>query len=216
MAGIHALAAALGGVGFARRGRDRREPCALRSSPGAAPRLQNDRRRRKTSGARTVTEDAMDAARTTVESIGSVTAWLGHDHDRLDEELRSISASVDDGRMAEAAARYAGFELGVLRHLRIEEELIFPVFDARSGLADGPTSVLRDEHRHVRKALGIMRGGLEQGDARGYDDGRRFFESVLPDHNAKEEHILYPTLDRLLLPAERAALIARLDREAAR
>ena len=44
-------------------------------------------------------------------------------------------------------------------------------------------------------------------------DGLRFLESVLPDHNAKEEHILYPTLDRLLRPAERAMLVERLQRE---
>jgi len=39
---------------------------------------------------------------------------------------------------------------------------------------------------------------------------------VLPDHNAKEEHILYPTLDSLLLPSERAALVSRLQREPVR
>jgi iron-sulfur cluster repair protein YtfE (RIC family) len=146
----------------------------------------------------------------------SVTAYLGWDHDRLDEALRSVSSAVGTGRFTEAAARFEEFELGLLRHMRIEEELLFPVFDARSGMVNGPTDVMRDEHRQVRTALGLMRRGLQRTDAGAYCDGLRFFDSVLPDHNAKEEHILYPTLDRLLRPAERAALVARLQREAVR
>ncbi|HZM48847.1 MAG TPA: hemerythrin domain-containing protein [Vicinamibacteria bacterium] len=158
----------------------------------------------------------MDASAIVAGGFESVTSYLAWDHDRLDEGLRSVSSAVGKGRFAEAAAGYEEFEHGLLRHLRIEEELIFPVFEARSGMTSGPTDVMRDEHRHVRQALQVMRRGLQGSDADGYEDGLRFFDSVLPDHNAKEEHILYPTLDRLLRPAERAALVSRLQRESAR
>jgi iron-sulfur cluster repair protein YtfE (RIC family) len=158
----------------------------------------------------------MDAQGAVGNGFDSVTAYLGWDHDRLDEALRSVSSAVERGRFADAAAGYEEVELGLLRHMRIEEELLFPVFEARSGMVNGPTDVMRDEHRQVRTALGLMRHGLLRTDARAYGEGLRFFDSVLPDHNAKEEHILYPTLDRLLRPAERAALVARLQREAVR
>jgi iron-sulfur cluster repair protein YtfE (RIC family) len=158
----------------------------------------------------------MDASAMVAGGFESVTSYLAWDHDRLDEALRSVSAAVKNGRFEEASARYDRFESGLLHHLRVEEELIFPVFEARSGMASGPTDVMRDEHRHVRQALDVMRRGLQGSDAGGYEDGLRFFDSVLPDHNAKEEHILYPTLDRLLRPAERAALVSRLKRELAR
>ena len=157
----------------------------------------------------------MDASAIVEGGFESVTSYLAWDHDRLDEALRSVSAAVRNGRFEEASARYDRFESGLRRHLRVEEELIFPVFEARSGMA-GPTDVMRDEHRHVRQALDVMRRGLQLSDAGGYEDGLRFFDSVLPDHNAKEEHILYPTLDRLLRPAERAALVSRLQWESAR
>jgi iron-sulfur cluster repair protein YtfE (RIC family) len=161
-------------------------------------------------------EDGMDAQGAVRNGFDSVTAYLGWDHHRLDEALRSVSSAVERGRFADAAARYQELELGLLRHMRIEEELLFPVFEARSGMVNGPTDVMRDEHRQVRTALGLMRRGLLRTDAGAYGEGLRFFDSVLPDHNAKEEHILYPTLDRLLRPAERAALVARLQREAVR
>jgi iron-sulfur cluster repair protein YtfE (RIC family) len=158
-------------------------------------------------------ESAMEPGQAVESGFESVTAYLGWDHDRLGESLRSVSAAVGRGAFEEAASRYEDFELGLLRHLRIEEELIFPVFEARSGIVNGPTGVMRDEHRQARIGLTLMRQGLKRGDGGVYDDGRRFFESVLHDHNAKEEHILYPTLDSLLRPAERAALLARLQRE---
>ena len=158
----------------------------------------------------------MEASAIVGGGFESVTSYLAWDHDCLDEALRSVSGAVKGGRFEEASARYERFESALMRHLRIEEELIFPVFEARSGMASGPTDVLRDEHRHVRQAVDVMRRGLRSRDAGAYEDGVRFFDSVLPDHNAKEEHILYPTLDRLLRPAERAALVLRLQREPAR
>ena len=143
----------------------------------------------------------------------SVTGYLGSERERLDEAQRAVSAAMAAGRLREAATGYEEYEAGLLRHLRIEEELLFPVFEARSGIMNGPTSVMRDEHRQVRAALGHMRRGLERGDARAYADGLRFLDSLLPEHDAKEQRILYPTLDRLLRPGERTALVERLRRE---
>ena len=158
----------------------------------------------------------MEGLATVERGFESETGYLACDHHRLDEALRSVSSAVTAGRFAEAAVAYERFESGLLGHLRVEEELIFPVFEARSGLMNGPTDTMRSEHRQVRLALALMRRGLHQSDAIAYFDGVRFFESVLPDHNAKEEHILYPALDGLLRPAERAALVARLQRESTR
>ena len=44
-------------------------------------------------------------------------------------------------------------------------------------------------------------------------EGRSFLESVRPAHEAKEERILYPMLDRLLAPPDRATIAARPQRE---
>lgn len=144
----------------------------------------------------------------------SVTAYLGRDHERLDRALDRISVAVGSGQLADAADRYAVLEPRLLHHFRMEDELLFPVFEARLGMANGPTAVLCGEHRHARTALAIMRHALGRSDARGYQEGLRHLQSVLPDHNAREERILYPALDSLLRPAERVRLIERLQREA--
>jgi hypothetical protein len=45
---------------------------------------------------------------------------------------------------------------------------------------------------------------------RRFGEGLDFLNSILPEHNAKEEHILHPTTDRLLSAAERANVTARM------
>jgi iron-sulfur cluster repair protein YtfE (RIC family) len=154
----------------------------------------------------------MAATEARTRTPDTVTSYLGSDHAEIDAALGAVAAAVGEGRFDAALNTYAGMERGLRRHMRIEEELLFPVFEARSGVG-GPTSVMRDEHRQIRVALTLMGGGLDQRDGSGFAEGLRFMRSVMPDHNAKEEHILYPTLDRLLSDAERSALVARLRRE---
>ena len=143
----------------------------------------------------------------------SVTTYMSGDHDRLDAILTDVNLRVDAGRMAEARQAYREFDQGLTRHIRIEEELLFPLFEARTGVVAGPTAVMRAEHREIERALGIMREGLEKGDPGAFREGLRFLREVLPDHNTKEEHVLYPTTDRFLSDPERAAFVTRLRGE---
>jgi iron-sulfur cluster repair protein YtfE (RIC family) len=147
-------------------------------------------------------------------SFESVTAYLSWDHDRLEGLLNEASLKVDSGRLKEARESYRAFESGLSRHIRMEEELLFPVFEARMGMA-GPTAVMRLEHREIEKAMKIMREGLEEEDPQAFRKGLDFLGTVLPDHNSKEEHILYPTTDQSLSDGERALFTARLQREPA-
>ena len=108
-----------------------------------------------------------------------VTAYTLRDHVRLSEALCLASSAVGAGRFADAAVLYEAYELGLLQHFRIEEELLFPVFEARSGMTNGPTAAMRDEHRQARTALGIMRDGLIRIDAGAYGNGLRRQGDVL-------------------------------------
>lgn len=152
----------------------------------------------------------MSTEGTGATSFTSITTYLSWDHERLDRALAVTSEDVEAGRMAEARGAFAEYDRGLGRHMRIEEELLFPLFEARSGMAGGPTSVMRDEHRTIRVALDLMRAGLERDDPEAFRSGVKFLQSVLPAHNSKEEHILYPTTDRLLTERERVKFTARL------
>jgi iron-sulfur cluster repair protein YtfE (RIC family) len=143
----------------------------------------------------------------------SVTATLSLDHRRLDALLREEWSRVAGELWPDAARTHAQLERGLDRHIRLEEEIVFPLFEARSGIVDGPTAVMREEHRCLRRALTMMGAGIEACDVAAYADAVEFLNSVRPAHDAKEERILYPMIDRLLAPCDRVRVAARLQRE---
>jgi hemerythrin-like domain-containing protein len=147
-----------------------------------------------------------------ITAFESVTAYLSWDHDRLDAILESVRESVERGEWGEARREYCEFDRGLDRHIRLEEGILFPAFEARPGIADGPTAVMREEHRAIRAALHFMRAALARGDAGSFHHGMAALLTVLPVHN-KEERVLYPATDRALSGADRAALAARLQQE---
>jgi iron-sulfur cluster repair protein YtfE (RIC family) len=142
----------------------------------------------------------------------TVTAYLSWDHDRLDALLQSVRTWVEGGKWAQALRTFAEFDRGLDRHIRLEEEILFPLFEARTGMT-GPTAVMREEHQLIRAALAGLATAIGKADLPGFHAGLAALAAVLPPHNEKEEAVLYPTTDRVLPEGERTSLAARLQSE---
>jgi hemerythrin-like domain-containing protein len=138
------------------------------------------------------------------------TQYLSWDHDRLDGLLESVRSGVERGDWMAARRQYGEFHRGMDRHIRLEENFLFPLFEERTQLT-WPTDVMRQEHRLIRGAMGVLTVAVDRADARGFRTGLSSLIAVLSDHNAKEERVLYPATDRALSERERAALSARLE-----
>jgi hemerythrin superfamily protein len=144
-----------------------------------------------------------------VRDVSEALAW---DHDRLEE----IEAAAFEARArGDAAAAREGFALfahGLTRHIRFEEEILFPEFEARSGLGPeaGPTAVMRMEHRQIEALLDALARAVGEPGPRA-DALRRELQDVLGDHNVKEEEVLYPATDRMLSAVESDELVARIQ-----
>lgn len=150
-----------------------------------------------------------DAPRGDQRSVNEALAW---DHDRLDSLEAGAFAAREQGDAALAARLYSKFAFGLRRHIRFEEELLFPEFELRSGIpaATGPTAVMRAEHREILDWLARIEAVI--GDLRSDPNPlRSAFHAVLGDHNLKEEHVVYPGTDRALTAEERDELVARIQ-----
>src|SRR5262245_9518428 len=79
----------------------------------------------------------------------SITRYLSWDHDRLDGLLGEVTRHVEDGHFVQASSIFSTFDQGLRRHIRLEEELLFPLFECRTGMRNGPTAVMRNEHRQI-------------------------------------------------------------------
>lgn len=163
-------------------------------------------------------QEGPDAWRVRVSRRGdqdrSVFDYLHWDHKRLDALLERACSFVNAGSRDRAAAGFAEFRTGLVRHIRMEEEVLFPVFERSTGFGkEGPTAVMRAEHLEILHFLEEMSGCLAGVDT----DPTRFAElrmallAVLSDHNEKEEHVVYPLTDRALLSEQRQDLVRRMQ-----
>lgn len=146
---------------------------------------------------------------TSMSEFLSVTSYLMWDHDRLDATLYEVFALVAEGSYDSAAGRFAAFHAGMKRHLRMEEEILFPEFERRAPGSDAIELSLQD-HTRVRSALTEMKAALEAHNGRAFFAARKDFLAVLPAHHAQEEQLLYPLIDGSMTDEERRAIVARL------
>lgn len=144
--------------------------------------------------------------------LRTVNQALSWDHDRLDALEASAFAARESSDPARAASLFSAFAFGLRRHIRFEEELLFPEFEAKAGIPAtvGPTAVMRDEHLEILDWVGEIEAAI--GDiARSTETLRAALHDVLGEHNLKEENIVYPGTDQVLTPLERDALVARIQ-----
>lgn len=145
-------------------------------------------------------------------SLRRISDALGWDHERLARLEVNAFVARAAGDADTARRWYETFSSGLRRHIAIEEELLFPLFEERSGLlpGSGPTEVMRREHVEILRLLGEIFRTI--GDpAKLPDQARATFHEILEEHHAKEEGVLYPALDQVMTPEEGDALVSRIQ-----
>lgn len=142
----------------------------------------------------------------------TVSEFLGGDHRRLDAIFVQTAQLALRGSFSEALARFTEFASGLSRHIAMEETVLFPAFEAKTGMTEGPTAVMRREHAEIRRLLSTIAAALAASDGAAFDTERRRFLEVLGAHNQKEEGILYPLSDRMAGgERERDELVRRMQ-----
>ena len=133
---------------------------------------------------------------------------LESDHRRLDAIAGDLYAMIEDGELERAEGAFADLDEGLRRHIRVEEEVLFPLFDQRT-LMIGPSRVMRHEHRAIERMLSDL--GRALGKCNQPDAAAALNELLhtLEQHNLKEERVLYPHTDRALPDDERRVQVAR-------
>lgn len=141
-----------------------------------------------------------------------VDEYLTWDHRRLDRLMDEAKAMVRASAVAEAGKHFGEFACGLNWHIDAEENVLFPVFEERTGMTGGgPTHVMRLEHVQIRKAMSDAAAALAAEDVKGFEAAAAAIESVLVPHNDKEEQILYPMIDRMADDEGRAELVGQMQ-----
>jgi iron-sulfur cluster repair protein YtfE (RIC family) len=169
---------------------------------------------RRADAARRAQQEAADeewVIRPVANAPVTLASFYAVDHDDIDrilEHFRAANARREPG----AVATYREFKARLERHIGWEEDILFPLFERLSGLRDnGPTVVMRSEHRTIRTLLDAIDAALRHGTSIEADESALL--AALATHNMKEENILYPLIDRQVSAADRDAVFARMRAE---
>ncbi|MCI0607015.1 hemerythrin domain-containing protein [bacterium] len=131
----------------------------------------------------------------------TIKQYFEEDHDRLDNLFKNFQKlkSVDYPKAKEF---FVQFKTGLQRHILWEEEILFPLFEKKSGMFHGgPTEVMRMEHRQIGLHLEAIHEKVKLMNSASDIDEQRLLD-VLSVHNMKEENILYPAIDHAVTPEE--------------
>lgn len=147
-----------------------------------------------------------------VGALRTVREALGWDHGRLDGLEEAAVAAWNAGQDKTAARFHLRFVHGLQRHIRFEESVLFPEFERVTHMPpdQGPTAVMRMEHRMIEERLAEMKEAAERG-VRPAERVRAELRGILEPHDEKEEHVLYPMLDRALDPQAADQIVYRFQ-----
>lgn len=136
--------------------------------------------------------------------------FYADDHDRLDHLMQEYQR-LKPVNLQEATARFSEFKAGLERHIRWEEEILFPLFEEKTGMRNaGPTAVMRYEHQQIKQRLASIASHLSAGKA-GTEAEESELREILGAHNWKEENVLYPAIDGQVSPEERRGIYSQMN-----
>lgn len=128
----------------------------------------------------------------------SITKLLLQHHKHCDEIFSRAEEACVNGDWATGADAFAQFHEQLETHFSGEEEVLFPAFEAATGMTSGPTEVMRGEHRQMRDLIGQMESAVASRDSDAFGDAAETLLILMQQHNMKEENILYPMCDNAL------------------
>ena len=128
----------------------------------------------------------------------TISDFLVPDHKRCDNLFAAAEAAVAEQDWTKAAAGFATFEDALQHHFAMEEEVMFPAFEGRTGMRQGPTMVMRTEHRQMTDLLKRMSAAIGRKDADAFLGDADTLLILMQQHNVKEEQMLYQMADQAL------------------
>ena len=141
----------------------------------------------------------------------SITAPLFKHHKHCDELFAVAEEACANADWVAGEAAFALLRDQLETHFTSEEQLLFPAFEAATGMTSGPTEIMRGEHRQMRDLLAQMGVALASRDSDTFGGGAETLLILMQQHNMKEENILYPMCDNALGGSDvGASLVERL------
>ncbi|MHB1241384.1 MAG: hemerythrin domain-containing protein [Gammaproteobacteria bacterium] len=131
----------------------------------------------------------------------SLTDLLTRDHARLDRLLACVLRLANRNQLAEAEPAVGELSRALRRHIRVENEILAPVFSApRNLLGNDPTSIMLREHEQILEQLSLIESCIA-GDPETRSNTApllALLSGAMAKHEHREEQNLFPNWNRAL------------------
>ena len=128
----------------------------------------------------------------------SLAEFFKADHRACDAAWSEVEEAVEGGDAATCKSAFERYDQVQRRHLQMEEKVMFPAFEAVTGMTQGPTAVMRSEHQQMRGVLDQMARAVADSDFQELSDQGDTLLMLIQQHNQKEEGVLYPMAEQVL------------------
>ena len=130
--------------------------------------------------------------------MNTILDFLGSDHRACDDLFASAETAAAQKNWDSARSLFERFQTAMAHHLAMEEDVLFPAFEASTGMRAGPTQVMRMEHEQMRGLLQDMASAVAACNQDGFLGLSETLNMLMQQHNLKEENMLYPMSDQVL------------------
>lgn len=138
----------------------------------------------------------------------SINDYMMKDHAACDAVFERASDAARGSDWAALEREAGAFLAHIARHIEVEEGLLFPAFEEKTGMTDaGPSVTMRHEHTLMQPLFAKMRDAAATRDGAAYLDAARSLHEILQMHNMKEEQMMYPMIEQALDAQAAAAMV---------
>ncbi len=129
--------------------------------------------------------------------MSNIKDFMTQDHRDCDEIFAQMEDAVAS-KSDEALLKFESFQDALTNHFKMEEMVLFPMFEQKTGMSQGPTQVMVMEHEQMRELLSKMANALEQNNKDNFFGLSETLMILMQQHNMKEEQMLYTMIQQHL------------------
>lgn len=122
--------------------------------------------------------------------MSNIKDFMTQDHRDCDEVFAQMEDAVASWNK-DASDKFEEFQDVLTNHFKMEEMVLFPAFEQRANMSQGPTQVMVMEHEQMRGLLSKMRAAIKDNDKDRFFGFSETLMILMQQHNMKEEQMLY-------------------------
>lgn len=136
--------------------------------------------------------------------------WLIHDHRKHDEALEECMIAADASDWKTAVALFNSFVEDLQLHMRMEDEVLYPLLRQESDDAHESLALLGYEHDDIARLLRDLALVIKRRDFDHFEESLTPLHKAMVEHNDHEE-IVFMSLGTESILLRREEIIARLE-----